>query len=240
MINKKKECVESYDAKLGYLPLSREISVEDELSTCLWLKLGKGNWNEKRQFAIPVWLLMTGGNMITVIEGEADGLFLRYQHGGILEKRNVDLLKDEKWHQVCILWSTKTAAWSIYIDGKRDAYGTYNNFPGRGLGNLEIAKSRWRNKMFMTQFNLWNRVLNNQEIEAFSKSCNNGIGSLLSWADLYDGTKKSYIKPSSCKATPQAISTTVTPPPTTVRTTQAVTTKAPAKRKRGFSSKNGM
>lgn len=78
--------LESYDAKLGYLPLSREISVEDELSTCLWLKLGKGNWNEKRQFAIPVWLLMTGGNMITVIEGEADGLFLRYQHGGILEK----------------------------------------------------------------------------------------------------------------------------------------------------------
>ena len=155
----------------------------------------------------------------------------------------MDLLKDKAWHQVCILWSTKTAAWSIYIDGKRDTYGTYNDFVGQELGILKIAMSMsWmENQMFMTQFNLWNRVLNNQEIEAFSKSCNNGIGSLLSWADLFDVTKISrYTKPSSCKAIPQAISTTVTPPPTTVTTTQAVTTKAPAKGKRGFSSKNGM
>ena len=156
-------------------------------------------------------------------------------------RRNVDLLKDKAWHQVCILWSTKTAAWSIYIDGKRDTYGTYNDFPGRRLGNLGIANTGWLDKMFMTQFNLWNRVLNNQEIEAFSKSCNSGIGSLLSWADLYDVTKKHrYIKRSSCQAIPQAISTTVTPTPTTVTTTQAVTTKAPARGKRGFSSKNGM
>ena len=154
----------------------------------------------------------------------------------------MDLLKDKAWHQVCILWSTKTAAWSIYIDGKRDTYGTYNDFVGRNLFKLQVAHSESnKNKMFMTQVNLWNRVLNNQEIEAFSKSCNNGIGSFFSWADLYDITKESrYIKPSSCQATPQAISTTVTPPPTTVTTTQAVTTKAPAKGKRGFSSKNGM
>ena len=93
----------------------------------------------------------------------------------------------------------------------------------------------------MTQVNLWDRVLNNQEIEAFSKSCNNGIGSLLSWADLYDAAKKSrYIKPSSCQATPEALSTTVTPPPTTATTTQAVTTKPPAQGKRGFSFINGM
>lgn len=94
----------------------------------------------------------------------------------------------------------------------------------------------------MTQVNLWDRVLNNQEIEAFSKSCNNGIGSLLSWADLYDVAKKSrYIKPSSCQATPEALSTTVTPPPTTVTTTQAVTTKPPAQgKRRGFGLNYGM
>ena len=95
--------------------------------------------------------------------------------------------------------------------------------------------------MLITQVNLWDRVLNNQEIEAMSKSCNNGIGSLLSWADLYDvATKSRYIKPSSCQATPEAVSTTVTPPPKTATTTQAVTTKAPAQGKRGFSSNNGM
>ena len=79
--------LESYDAKVesGWL-LSREISVEDELSTCLWLRLGEGNWNEKREFAFPVWLRMSGMNMLTVIKGDADGLFLLYAHGGISEK----------------------------------------------------------------------------------------------------------------------------------------------------------
>jgi len=156
-------------------------------------------------------------------------------------RRNVDLFKDKAWHQVCMSWSTKTAAWSIYIDGKRDTYGTYNDFLGRRLGTLKIVNSKSLNKMLITQVNLWDRVLNNQEIEAISKSCNNGIGSLLSWADLYDVAKKRrYIKPSSCQATPEAVSTTVTPPPTTVTTTQAVTTKAPAQENRRFNSNYGM
>lgn len=78
--------LESYDAKLGPELLSREISVEDELSTCLWLKLGEGNWNKKGQFAFPVSLRMSGGNMKMFIEGDADGLFLKYMHGDISEK----------------------------------------------------------------------------------------------------------------------------------------------------------
>ena len=76
--------LESYDAKVefGWL-LSREISVEDELSTCLWLRLGEGNWNEKREFAFPVWLEMSGISMLTAIKGDADGLFLLYAHGDV-------------------------------------------------------------------------------------------------------------------------------------------------------------
>ena len=93
--------------------------------------------------------------------------------------------------------------------------------------------------MLMTQVNLWNRVLTNQEIEGFAKSCNKGVGSFFSWADLYDASKASrYIKPSSCQAIPESVSTTVTPPPTTATTTQAVTTKAPAQGKRGIKRNN--
>lgn len=79
--------LESYDAKVefGWL-LSREISVEDELSTCMWLKLGEGNWNEEGDFVWPVWLQMKGMNMLTSIKGEADGLILQYVHGGIVQK----------------------------------------------------------------------------------------------------------------------------------------------------------
>ena len=69
----------------GWL-LSREISVGDELSTCMWLKLGEGNWDEDDDFAWPVWLQMEGMNMLTSIRGQADGLFLLYRHGGISEE----------------------------------------------------------------------------------------------------------------------------------------------------------
>ena len=81
--------LESYDTKLesGWL-LNREISVEDELSTCFWLRLGEGNWNPKltTYFAFPVWLQMGLMNMLTFIGGDADGLFLLYSHGNVNKK----------------------------------------------------------------------------------------------------------------------------------------------------------
>ncbi|XP_078357305.1 uncharacterized protein LOC144642195 [Oculina patagonica] len=241
MINKNKECVESYDAKVegGWL-LTKEISVGDELSTCMWLKLGDGTWTfqEETNFAYPVWLEMQGMNMLTTLTGESDSLFFVYLHGGVYKRRNVDSFKDKAWHQVCVLWSTKTAAWSIYLDGKRDSYGIYNDFLGRRLGKLGLARSSSRNKVLLTQVNLWDRVLTNQEIEGFAKSCNHGVGSFLSWADLYDAAKASrYIKPSSCQAISQSVSTTVTPPPTT---TQAIITEAPDQGKRGVKRYNWM
>ena len=146
---------------------------------------------------------------------------------------------------MCILWSSKTAAWSIYLDGKRDAYGTYNDFIGRRIGRFKMGEAASRNKMRMTQVNLWNRVLTNQEIATFAKTCNQGIGDLVSWADLYDEAKSSrYSKPSTCKAIPEALSTTatsVTTQPTTASTTaQVVTTTEPASGKRGFKRWKGL
>ncbi|KAJ7350221.1 hypothetical protein OS493_037742 [Desmophyllum pertusum] len=47
-----------------------EISVGDELSTCMWLKLALGTWTGDRDFAYPIWLEMKGMNLITVIKGE--------------------------------------------------------------------------------------------------------------------------------------------------------------------------
>ncbi|XP_078357304.1 uncharacterized protein LOC144642194 [Oculina patagonica] len=238
LINKNRECVESYDAKVeGEWLLTKEISVGDELSTCMWLKLGDGTWTSQEgdeHYAFPVWLEMHGTRLMrmqTSLMGGGDSLFLWYMHGSMFKKQNVDLLRDKAWHQVCILWSTKTAAWSIHLDGKRASYGIYNDFLGRTLGTLELAKSRSRNKMLMTQVNLWDRVLTNQEIEDFAKSCNHGVGSFLSWADLYDAAKASrYIYPSSCQATPQSVSTI----------TQAVTTEAPDQGKRGVKRYNWM
>lgn len=147
---------------------------------------------------------------------------------------NVDVLKNKLWHQICILWSSKTTVWSIYFDGEREAYGIYNDFIGRRIGKFKYGEALSSNKMRMTQVNLWDRVLTNQEIATFAKTCNQGIGDLISWADLYDDTKSSrYSKPSTCKAVPEALSTTATPvtkKPTTEPTTAKATTTEPASR----------
>lgn len=70
--------------------------------------------------------------------------------------------------------------WSFYLDGRRVKYGTYKDFIGRQLAKIEFASSGNTMKMLVTQFNLWDRVLTNQEIETFAKMCNQGIGNLLS------------------------------------------------------------
>ena len=116
--------------------------------------------------------------------------------------------------------------WSFYLDGRRVKYGTYKDFIGRQLAKIEFASSGNKMKMLVSQFNLWDRVLTNQEIETFAKTCNQGIGNLLSWADLYDKSKKSrYVRPSSCKSAPEFLSTTAS------TTTDAPTTKvSPGKR----------
>lgn len=146
---------------------------------------------------------------------------------------NVDVLKDRQWHQVCVLWSSITDAWSIYLDGRREKYGIYNDFVARGLRKLRLGRPRSRNQLLMTQVNLWNRILTNQEITDFAKICSKGVGDLVSWADIYDKTKEAkdkYITSSSCKAAPQFLSTTAAPATTASTTTQAVTTSAPQKR----------
>ncbi len=83
--------LESYDAKVeGGTLLTKEISVGDELSTCMWLKLGDGTWTFQEQdeyddYAFPVWLKMEGMYMLTSLRGQKGSLFLMYVHGGIYE-----------------------------------------------------------------------------------------------------------------------------------------------------------
>ncbi len=71
----------------GWL-LTKEISVGDELSTCMWLKLGDGTWTfqEETNFAYLVWLEMQGMNMLTTLTGESDSLFFVYLHGSVYKK----------------------------------------------------------------------------------------------------------------------------------------------------------
>lgn len=64
----------------------RDISIGDELSTCMWLKLTEGTWKKDNHMAFPVWLEMQGMNMLTSLTGKGDSLYFLYVHGGINER----------------------------------------------------------------------------------------------------------------------------------------------------------
>ena len=68
----------------GNYLVDRDISVGDELSTCMWLKTVEGTWKGTRIYL--VWLFMKGMNMLTHLVKEGENIILQYVHGGISEK----------------------------------------------------------------------------------------------------------------------------------------------------------
>ena len=113
------------------------------------------------------------------------------------------MLLDKNWHQVCFAWSSRTLVWAIYVDAKKGSSGVHPFRATVGcalyLGAAHVSTSS--NKLLLSQVNVWDRVLTSQEIAEFSGKCNEGVGNVRSWADLYDNNEKTlYSKPSSCKA----------------------------------------
>ena len=114
------------------------------------------------------------------------------------------VLADKNWHHVCHLWSTKTNEVEIFVDGKAGATGTlsYGSAPTKfdislGPGNQGFIGT---NKLYLSQVNVWDRLLTSADITQYSQSCKAGIGNLVSWANMYDESKVSwYTKPSNCK-----------------------------------------
>ena len=133
-------------------------------------------------------------------------------------------LTDQKWHQMCVMCSSKTTSWSIYLDGERNAFGSYDHFTSVPKeGTLGVATPSSWTKLLLTQLNFWDHVLTGQEIATFAQKCNQGFGNLVSWSDLYDeGKMQRYIIPSSCQpVSPSTTASPITPPSSTKK---AVTT----------------
>ena len=126
----------------------------------------------------------------------------------IIWRLNVASLEDKNWHQVCHTWSSKTSAWSIYMDGIQKKTG---NYQFRATSGFKISFPRsgssiGSNKFLLSQVNVWNRIFTSDEIKTLSKKCDAGTGNLASWADMYVRNKKAmFSEPSKCKPKPGAI-----------------------------------
>lgn len=107
---------------------------------------------------------------------------------------------------MCHAWSSRTSAWAIYMDGNEEKTGLYDF---KDTAQLKISFPDWgaflgSNQILLSQVNIWNRVLTSQEIKRLSGKCDagvDGLGNVVSWADLYDVSKTAvFSKPSTCEA----------------------------------------
>ena len=92
------------------------------------------------------------------------------------------------------------------MDGNEEMTGLYDF---KDTTQLKIClpdsgKNLGSNRIALSQVNIWNRVLTSQEIKRLSGKCDagvDGLGNVVSWADLYDVSKTAvFSKPSTCEA----------------------------------------
>ena len=109
-------------------------------------------------------------------------------------------VRDLKWHQLCVTWSSFSGVVHIYLDGK-NILSAVNKQRGEIPGGQYVTVG---NKYHLvSEFNLWDRVLTAQEIERNAKTCNGEKGNVMQWHEGFQNLQKSsgkYFTPSSCEA----------------------------------------
>ena len=109
-------------------------------------------------------------------------------------------LRDFKWHQICVTWSGFSGVVHFYLDGK-NIHSVVNKNRGEIPGGLSLQVGN--DQHLVSEFNLWDRVLNEQEIARNVKSCNAGKGNTIQWHQGFAYLKENKLKynyPSTCEA----------------------------------------
>lgn len=117
------------------------------------------------------------------------------------QRLTLQQLGDLRWHQFCVTWSGFTGVVQYYLDGKNTLSATYRQRGElRGGGKLVVGNSRGQ---LITEVNVWDRVLNEKEINQNLKKCDAGKGNIVQWHQGFEYLKKNkkrYSIPSVCEA----------------------------------------
>ena len=139
---------------------------------------------------------------------------MSYVHSLSSRAKNI-VINDGKWHAICGLWSSKYGKVKVYNDGKlvhrQDTFRKNQLISGGGtwvlgqdqdtLGGGFVVDQMMQGEI--TEVNIWDRVLSDEEIKSFSTSCQSRLkGNVKSWKDFRSGVKgkAAFVQgPTCCK-----------------------------------------
>nr|XP_006812501.1 PREDICTED: uncharacterized protein LOC100374304 [Saccoglossus kowalevskii] len=195
-----------------------------DVSACLWVKTAEANQGTPLSYAI------SGGfNEFNLFDTSDLKVSVRESSG-----RNSGIsVNDNVWHHLCVTWSSSDGLWGIYDNGNLAESGSGLEIDKviRGGGVLVLGQeqdslrggyeSSQALKGEMAHFNMWSRILSDNEIGQIAADCNGETeGALFAWSsgdiDL-DGTYETF--PADLCLTPAP--TTI---PTSTPTTESETT----------------
>jgi len=167
---------------------------------CLWMKTAdKGNVGVPLSYAVP------GSDNEILLEGSKFNIWI-----GTSYRRTSVSANDGRWHHICVTWENTAGSWKLYKDGKFGfaGKGFKTGHVIRGGGALVLGQEQDSvggsfdaNQCFigeMTDVNIWDHVIGDEEIKRMSKSCHSGVGNVFQWRTFKAHVKGSVkiIKPS--------------------------------------------
>lgn len=173
----------------------RRMPILKAVTFCLWIKTtDKGN-----QGALLSYNAVPGkDNELLLMD------YRKFQFWvGLKERATSVSANDGKWHHICATWENTAGSWRLYKDGKVEAAGKglRKGFMIRGGGALVLGQEQEKvggsfdaNQSFLGEMmgvNIWDYVINEQEITRMSRSCLTGVGNVFQWRDFKPHVKGS-------------------------------------------------
>ncbi|KAJ7382747.1 hypothetical protein OS493_033032 [Desmophyllum pertusum] len=161
-----------------YILLPRITDLKD-FTACWWLKTEPPtNWST-------VFSLHNYKNESVVsfsFNGSGSYLF-HVKHNQRTFSVDDDVITDERWHHVCITWSSGNGNWKFYTDGVKNAAGVgLGSSCSTEVGYLLVGMFKGN----VTRFNMWDEYIDDvSRIEKIAHACSSLTGNVVPWPEVY-------------------------------------------------------
>ncbi|KAL9964700.1 hypothetical protein ACROYT_G028376 [Oculina patagonica] len=182
-----------------------DLQVADAFTICFGLRT---NDNTADYRTVLSYSSVSSDNEITIMRMSQMRLYVMNKYRSTTVSVN-----DGLWHHICVYWSSQRGRWGIYKDGVLADFGQglMSDYALDNHGVLIIGQEQdsfggrfdARQSFIgeLTDLNIWNKVLDSEEMKLFSKSCHKGQGNVKKWSDFKTGIKGDVkiVSPSNCE-----------------------------------------